>query len=250
MKRDIIKDYFSFSAKERNAVVILFIVMGIFFTLPYVFNAKEKPPLPDEKLLQQTAQLQNDSSSDNLSDNSYTNDVLNKQNATGSSVRNIPYKKDSLFYFDPNTMDENGWKILGLSDKNIHTIFNYRNKGGKFYKPADISKIYGISANKAGELIPYIRIQQNKISFKPTAFIKKNSAPSSVNFQPKKLSAININTASAEDFKNLPGIGDVLSKRIIKFRNAIGGFKNIDDLKKTYGLNDSVFQIIRPYLQL
>jgi DNA uptake protein ComE-like DNA-binding protein len=48
----------------------------------------------------------------------------------------------------------------------------------------------------------------------------------------------------------LPGIGDVLSKRIVKFRNSIHGFKSIDDIKKTYGLSDSTFQIILPYLTI
>ena len=37
---------------------------------------------------------------------------------------------------------------------------------------------------------------------------------------------ININTATAEDWKAFPGIGDAISNRIIKFRSSIGGFKN------------------------
>ncbi|MEI9908826.1 MAG: hypothetical protein WDO71_03640 [Bacteroidota bacterium] len=40
----------------------------------------------------------------------------------------------SLFHFDPNTIDEEGWKKLGLKEKTIHTIQNYLRKGGHFYK--------------------------------------------------------------------------------------------------------------------
>ena len=59
---------------------------------------------------------------------------------------------------------------------------------------------------------------------------------------------MDVNTATEEDWKTLPGIGEVLSKRIVKYRNAKGGFKNIDEVAKTYGISDSEFAVIRPYL--
>lgn len=47
-----------------------------------------------------------------------------------------------------------------------------------------------------------------------------------------------INTASAEDLQKVKGIGPSFSKRIIKFRNKLGGFASNDQLQEVYGLDD------------
>ncbi len=67
--------------------------------------------------------------------------------------------KGELFYFDPNTLSAEGWKRLGLRDKTIGTIQNYLSKGGKFRKPEDVSKIYGLFPNEYERIAPYIKIQ-------------------------------------------------------------------------------------------
>jgi competence ComEA-like helix-hairpin-helix protein len=48
----------------------------------------------------------------------------------------------------------------------------------------------------------------------------------------------------------LPGIGAKLSARILQFRNKLGGFHSVEQVKETYALHDSVFQKIAPYLKL
>ena len=60
---------------------------------------------------------------------------------------------------------------------------------------------------------------------------------------------IDVNKASASEFAQLNGIGPVLSKRIIRFRESQKGFKSIDDLSKVYGLSPETFQKIRPHLK-
>ena len=48
----------------------------------------------------------------------------------------------------------------------------------------------------------------------------------------------------------MPGIGSVLSRRIVKFRDALGGFVSIDQLYKVYGLDSSVIKNIEPDMVL
>jgi competence ComEA-like helix-hairpin-helix protein len=151
-----------------------------------------------------------------------------------------------LFLFDPNTLDAEGFQRLGLNDKTIHTLINYRNKGGHFKQPADIRKIYGLSKTDADRLIPYVRIAAGDVDA-PSAREKIKPIPS---FEQKRYQAVNINTATAEDWMALPGIGDVLGNRIVKFRTKLGGFTSVDDVRKTYGLSDSVFEQIKQYLVL
>lgn len=46
----------------------------------------------------------------------------------------------------------------------------------------------------------------------------------------------------------LPGIGSKLANRIVTFREKLGGFYAVEQLKETYGLPDSTFQMLKPYL--
>ncbi|MCL0097294.1 ComEA family DNA-binding protein [Dehalococcoidia bacterium] len=56
---------------------------------------------------------------------------------------------------------------------------------------------------------------------------------------------ININTADAWLLRALPGIGEVLSERIIEYRTEHGPFESIDELKKVRGIRESTFERLR-----
>lgn len=227
------KDYLSFSKKERQALIILTVCIAIVIALPWLIKPKFTPPVISREM----ASVLADTSINSVSDFAENNDTAS------IAVNTTPIQ---LFYFDPNTLDKAGWKKLGLLDRNIQTILNYRSKGGKFSAAEDIHKIYGLKKTDADRLEPYIKIEQIN-SFAQKEQQEKKVIPEQ---EIKTYKKININTATEEDWKALPGIGDVLAKRIVKFRNSMNGFKSIHDVKKTYGLKDSVFQIIAPLLTL
>lgn len=56
---------------------------------------------------------------------------------------------------------------------------------------------------------------------------------------------LNINEANAAEWATLPGIGTVLSQRIVKFREAMGGFVEIEQLLRVYGLDSSVVATVQ-----
>ncbi|MEG0372079.1 MAG: ComEA family DNA-binding protein, partial [Clostridium sp.] len=56
---------------------------------------------------------------------------------------------------------------------------------------------------------------------------------------------ININTASKEQLKELPRIGDSMSQRIIDYREKEGGFKTLDDIKEVSGIGEKMFENIK-----
>ena len=61
---------------------------------------------------------------------------------------------------------------------------------------------------------------------------------------------VNLNTAGEEELRALPGIGEVLAKRIVRYREETGGFRSVDELREVYGISDSEFSAIEAYLTI
>jgi competence protein ComEA len=60
--------------------------------------------------------------------------------------------------------------------------------------------------------------------------------------------ALDLNRATAEDLDALPGIGPVLAKRIIDYRQGHGPFKKIDDLMEVSGIGRKKLEKLKPYV--
>ena len=64
----------------------------------------------------------------------------------------------------------------------------------------------------------------------------------------KRLVRTEVNSADSIAWMVLPGIGTGLSRRIIRYREKLGGFYQIDQVGETFGLPDSVLRSIQPVL--
>ena len=152
----------------------------------------------------------------------------------------------SLFNFDPNTLDVDGWIKLGVKEKTASGIQNYLSKGGKFREPADIRKIWGIPPALQEKLIPFVQIERTAASTRaiPTKETYKEREKASPRYMD-----VDINNGDSVAYIALPGIGVKLAARIINFRNRLGGFYSATQIAETFGLPDSTFQKIKPYLK-
>ena len=61
---------------------------------------------------------------------------------------------------------------------------------------------------------------------------------------------LDINTASAEDLTQLPGVGPGLARRIIDYRQTNGPFESVDDLQNVSGVGPSKFENLAPFVRL
>ncbi len=138
-----------------------------------------------------------------------------------------------LFPFDPNTVSYDSLVDLGLASTEARTLIKYRSRGGKFRYPKDIRKIFGIDSAKAVKLIPFIKVAADT----PVRYKTSSSR--------KQHSKLNINSCDSVSLEKLPGIGPVLSARIIKYRHLLGGFANVKQLKEVYGLPPETFELIK-----
>lgn len=245
--RGFLNDFFSYSKKERTGIFIIIAIVFIIIISPnffqYIFK-KEKLNTDDFKKDIASLSVKADTSERNY----YQNDK--KENANNNFSNTHEVVPSELFYFDPNTATYDEWERLGIKDKTIHTIQHYISKGGKFYKPDDIRKIWGMSSTDAQRLIPYIDIKNKNTDYTATLLEKKNVTPPAFASKGKVNTVININTADTSVLKSLPGIGSRLSARIVAFRDKLGGFYSIDQVSETYMLPDSTFQKIKPMLTI
>lgn len=245
MWRQFIKDYFNFSKKERTAVLLLLTAIILVVLLPYIWLRNQRATISPEEvatLKKQVAQLTYDSP-----DAGYDNRQAEDNYARPVSYSLSSTSKSPLFYFDPNQLSVDQWKRLGLRDKTIATIQNYLSKGGKFRKAEDLARVYGLHKNEYERLAPYIQIQPGTAEYNRTAPQASLSFP--VKNHSRPLVVLNINTADTSAFISLPGIGSKLANRIVTFREKLGGFYSVEQVKEIYGLADSVFQKIKPALQ-
>jgi len=130
---------------------------------------------------------------------------------------------------------------MGLPAKTARTIERYISKGGRFRQPNDLRKIWGIHESDVERLLPYIWLE------KPASIYPHMQTSNTL---PIEYSTIDINGADSASWESLPGIGKVLSKRIINYRTRLGGFRSVEDLRQVYGLADSVYKKLLPYLRL
>ena len=61
---------------------------------------------------------------------------------------------------------------------------------------------------------------------------------------------VNINTATAEQLIELPGIGDTTAERIIQYRESNGNFNSKDQLLEVKGIGDRKFEKLRSMVTL
>ncbi len=66
----------------------------------------------------------------------------------------------------------------------------------------------------------------------------------------EKSDPIDLNRATARELIQLPGVGEVIAKRIVDFREEHGPFKRVEDLMKVKGIGEKSLEKIRPYIRV
>jgi competence protein ComEA len=149
-----VRDYFVFSKKERNGAAVLVVLSSVILFAPkYWLSRSRDKDLPDiEQLRSLSASLK--APADSASGEMVSSDAVGSPQGVALKHR--------LFRFDPNTISATQWMELGLSERTANTIIHYREKGGKFRSPEDLSKIWGMPADLARTLMPLVDIKNDR----------------------------------------------------------------------------------------
>ncbi|MBR4803620.1 MAG: helix-hairpin-helix domain-containing protein, partial [Bacteroidales bacterium] len=117
----------------------------------------------------------------------------------------------------------------GLQPKQAQAAEKYRQRGGVFRKKDDLKKLFFVDEDDFQILEPYIVIK--KIPERERSY-----EHSTANAQrPAETKKIELNTADTSDLKELRGIGSGYAKRIVKYRERLGGFCKPEQLLEVYG---------------
>lgn len=113
--------------------------------------------------------------------------------------------------------------VRGVGEYYANKIIDYRSKLGGFVRKEQLM-----------ELWKFDEVKYDKV---------KDQV--SVKGEPEK---ININTASIEDLKNHPYVRYKEANAIVKFRDQHGLYKNIEEIKQSDWIDDTLFEKMQPYL--
>jgi len=223
--RTWLNKYFGFSKSEFNGLLLLIFIIIVLKSIPIIYVYLQPAEKDNPDLL---AEIKNISITNQES--FYPEKKLYHNYATSKAAK--------LFAFDPNTLSQSGWEHLGLSPKQAQSIVNYRQKGGKFYRAEDLQKMYTISPELYAKLLPYVQIADPGDTKKTYAFEKKE-------FVKKALVIIDLNHADSMQLDAVKGIGPAFAKRILKYRERLGGFYKKEQLLEVYGLDSVKYEGIK-----
>ncbi|MBO7617185.1 MAG: helix-hairpin-helix domain-containing protein [Bacteroidales bacterium] len=157
------------------------------------------------------------------------------------------------FPFNPNTITEEEWRQIGLTDRQVRNIMNYKAKGGKFYSKNDLGKLYTISEEDFAQLEPFIvlpEVQRNKKTKSTEQSGVSTGSTTAKPVEKKAIPIVDINTVDSTTLVELPLIGGFMASRILEFRDKLGGFVDLEQLRDVKGMDEARFAAIKPYINL
>ncbi|QQR96890.1 MAG: helix-hairpin-helix domain-containing protein [Sphingobacteriales bacterium] len=228
--------FIEYTRSERNAIVVLLLILLLLLVLkqPIVLRLFSNRTNTKEDSTRYLSLINEIQQAEDDNEYSYTGNTYEKK-----YVNNDKYNyQDKNFIIDINKANaEEFEKLYGIGKVYSERIVKYRNKIGGFESIEQLKEVYGIHDTV------YQKFKHQLVLSNPNKQINNQN-------QQKKEIKIELNSATHDELVQLNGIGNVYAKRIVEFRDKLGGFYNIEQVKDVYGIHDTVFQKIKPNIYL
>lgn len=228
------KAFFFFSRREKAGICILLVLILLVLGSKQIYLSwvgKEETPLALSDSLYrafETAMTEADSLY-----------ASNRRKAYSHSTTLYPrsVSEAELFDFDPNQADSVTLRRLGLPWWMARNVMRYREQGGSFRYADDFKKIYGLDEADFNRLRPYISLPPRPAEPPATSApqlwkrdsVRTDSLPSRVEkLAPGTLTELN--SADTTHLKMIPGIGSAIARRIVRYREELGGYYRLEQL--------------------
>ena len=218
------KDFFYFSLSERRAIYVLLVLIAVLI-IAIIWT-----PTPEAQSVYDVAEA--DSLALKLKQKEERKSFSQNKRIQGM----VP---TTLAPFEPNLADSIELLRLGLPSYVVNNVIKYRQKGGRFSTPESFARIYGLTEEKFKELKPYIYIskdfikkpeQRKFLQERPKREHKMDSLPKPFKYPEGTL--VDVNAADTTELKKIPGIGSGIARRIVAYRNRLGGFYSLEQLNE------------------
>ena len=161
------------------------------------------------------------------------------------------------FRFDPNTISADSFALLGFPVWQAKSMLRYRgDRRATFRRATDLRRVTSLDSALVEAVIPLIDIDPSTSSapYDGPSVSPATNGPATYAYRPKTppppSGSFDINSSDTSAWQTLPGIGSYRAKRIVRYREALGGFYAIDQVATTRGLPDSTFRAIRSFLKM
>ncbi len=201
------RSHFVFNRSQRNGIFILVLIIVV-LQLGYFFWSRSYSPsqdIEDPELAVFQKKI----------------DSIKLANKVGDTIR--------IFPFNPNFLTDYRGYTLGLTVEEIDRLHGFRAEDQWVNSAEDFQKVTGVHDTVLERISKYFRFPDWVTNTRPVV-VKANPAELIINKQ-------DLNSASIEDLIEVRGIGETLAKRIVNYRNRIGGFVDDIQLKDIFGLN-------------
>ncbi len=149
----------------------------------------------------------------------------------------------ALFPFNPNTADSLTLRQLGFTLQQVRNLMKYRRAGGRWKDARDFARLYGLSEQQYRRVRPYIVIpSEKKHDAERRAALRRDT------LRWKKVekypvgTVVDLNAADTTMLKKIPGIGSYYAGKICRYRERLGGFVSVAQLREVEGLPEDIVQ--------
>lgn len=170
-----------------------------------------------------------------------------------TSTKMEPVVAIRMHRFNPNVADSLELLSVGLPPRVARNILRYREAGGRFRRPSDLARIYGMEDTLFAQVEPYIDIPVEKkaamhemVDVASLSAIKPDTARRShsyAEYMQNKLKPgefVELNSADTTELMRIPGIGPVYAQMIVNYRHQLGGFHNVAQLHELEVLPENI----------
>ena len=212
-----LKSHFTFSRQQRSGILFLLLLI-ISLLCVYWFV---------------------DFSEEDTFDTSSPEVVAIQKEIDSLRLVEIEKRKPKIYDFNPNFITDYKGYTLGMSNEEIDRLLKFREEDKWINSTADFQKVTGVSDSLLNELSPYFKFPEWVSNPKPRNDFNTNKAERG--FEEKSYAQkIDLNLATEEQLRQVSGIGEALSKRIVTYRDKLDGFSNDSQLYEVYGLDATV----------
>jgi competence protein ComEA len=149
---------------------------------------------------------------------------------------------------DLNQSDEHRLAAVpGIGPILARRIVERRAQQGAFSSVDDLRTVPGIGATTLERLRPYLTVRDDEAAGEPLVRAQGGDEPPGV--KPLPTEAIDLNRASLEQLRTLPGIGPVLADRIHQEAQR-QRFENVDALRRVKGIGAKTLEKLRPHVRV